>query len=146
MVAGEVVVEEFGRFVADVEARRERFARMRAEADEVTVRETSAGGGVTVTVNSTGNMTGLDIDPGTAPPVDRIADEILATMRRAQGRLAARVGDVVRYNLADDTDTVNRVTEAYRSRFPEPVDDSAEPRTAAPAGDSDDEGYDSPLW
>lgn len=146
--AGEAAIREFGRTVADIHARNERFARMRAEAEQVTVRETSPNGGVTVTVNSSGIVTDLVIDPATAPPVDRIAGEIMSTMRRAQGRLADRVGDVMRSTMGDDTDTMNRVTEIYRTSFPEPSDDDAAAGRAgasAAEDDWDDEGFGSIL-
>jgi DNA-binding protein YbaB len=114
----------FGEVLAESRGAMERFARMRAQAEQVSVTETSADGTVTVTVNSGGVLTDLKIaDQALGQPGARVAATVLTTMRQAQAQLANRMNEVMQATMADDGATVDRVLSVYRDRFPEPEPD-----------------------
>ncbi len=132
--------QSFSEVNAETRKTVERFERLRGETERVSVTETSADGSVTVTVNSGGVLTDLRItDQAAGQPGDRIAADVLATMRKAQSRLAGRVNEVMQATIGDDKDMRDRVLAVYHDRFPEP--EPTEPAKPA-AGDTwdDDSG------
>ncbi|MEV6346905.1 YbaB/EbfC family nucleoid-associated protein [Actinoplanes sp. NPDC051851] len=90
---------------------------------------TGADGAITVTVASSGNVTGLDLDDralGLGAP--GLAGEILRTMRRAQSSLADEVETAVAETVGADTETGKAILDGFTQRFP--ADEPREP--AAP--------------
>jgi len=68
--------------------------------------------------------------------------DVLATMRRAQSRLAGRVTEVMRTTIGDDKDMMDRVLAVYHDRFPDPEPDQrpagdTKPRAGGDAWDED---------
>lgn len=99
----------------------ERYRAMRAATDTIRVTESTSDGAVSVTVDATGQL----VDVTTSAAVGRRKPEeigplVLACVRRAQGRLAERVGESMRLTLGADPVT-DRIVEGYRQRFPEQV-------------------------
>lgn len=95
--------------------------------DGVTVTETAAGGAIMVTVASSGIPTDLRLgaDVGRMKP-DEIASQIMACLRRAQARLADRVGAAVTETVGDGVGAA-AIAGEYRHRFPVPPDMDGEP-------------------
>lgn len=115
----------------------QRLGQLQNQAERVSVTETSQDGWITVTVNSGGVPTDLHItDQAGAQPGARIAAQVMATMRKAQSRIADRMADVMR---ADDPELRDQVLSVYHDRFPDP-----EPPAPLP-DDPDDEGEGSIL-
>lgn len=114
---------------ADYEARLEEVQR---KAEQVTaglkaaaVTERSDDGQVTVTVNSSGNVTDLRIAPGGRQGPD-LAQSIMATMRRAQSRLADAVQHTVPATVG--TDLMAELTGQYRRAYPAPPPEPRNPQ------------------
>lgn len=100
------------------------------EATEVTVR--SAGGEVTVRVNSAGGLTDLKFHrEADGLPRAELARLVLATSRQAQAQLADRIGDLVSGVYGSDSSTAAFVTDAYASKYaaPDDADNPEEGRT-----------------
>lgn len=89
------------------------------------VTERSDDGQVTVTVNAAGNVTDLRIAPGGRQGPD-LAQSIMATMRRAQGRLA----DAIRHTVPATVGTslMTELTDQYRRTYPAPAPEPRDPR------------------
>ena len=121
----------FGEVLAETRGAMERFARMRTQAEQVSVTETSPDGHVTVTVNSGGVPTDLRItDEALSRTGAQVAAAVMATMRRAQARLGSRMSEVMQATMGEDKESMERVLNVYRDRFPEPEPD--EPQHSAP--------------
>ncbi|MGV9211030.1 YbaB/EbfC family nucleoid-associated protein [Micromonospora sp. RB23] len=91
----------------------ERVATMSATAE-------GADGAVQVTVAASGAMTDLRLDDRVLRwRADEIAAEVLAVMRRAQGRLAPQVAEAAAETVGADSETARAVVGSYESRFPE---------------------------
>jgi len=92
----------------------------------------SRDGAVRVTVDSTGvpaEIVLADAVVGWRP--DRIAAEIMATMRRAQRRLTVAVAQAAEATVGADSETGRAVLDSYDTRFAgEPADEPAEGRRA----------------
>ncbi|BCY05367.1 YbaB/EbfC family nucleoid-associated protein [Actinoplanes sp. L3-i22] len=106
-------------FQAQVEERTHETLRFSAELEAVEVTERSPGGEVTVRVNSAGGLTDLRFHP----EADRVSREELArlvldTSRRAQARLAERVGAMVAAVFGAESGTAALINEAYGKRYP----------------------------
>lgn len=98
---------------AQAQALSERVAAMSVTAD-------GAYGAVEVTVASSGAMTDLRLDDRVLRwRADQIAAEVLAVMRRAQGRLAAQVAEAAAETVGADSETARAVVGSYERRFPE---------------------------
>nr|WP_143234981.1 hypothetical protein [Actinoplanes atraurantiacus] len=60
---------------------------------------------------------------------DRLAAEILRTMRRAQAELAGAVAEIAHRTVGADSPTGRSVVSSFDSRFPRPVEgDDADDR------------------
>ncbi|WP_436524285.1 YbaB/EbfC family nucleoid-associated protein [Actinoplanes sp. HUAS TT8] len=106
-------------FQAHVDERTDRALRFSAELEAVEVTERSPGGEVTVRINSAGGLADLRIHP----EADRVSREELArlvldTSRRAQVRLAERVGEMVSSVYGTESGTAALISEAYAKRYP----------------------------
>ncbi|WP_116201348.1 YbaB/EbfC family nucleoid-associated protein [Amycolatopsis circi] len=115
------------RMVAEAKAKAERYQAMQTAAGQVSVTETGKDGLVTVTVDSSGNVTDLRVsDQIRELSGDRIAAAVLGVLRRAQARLPERLGEVMAATIGDDQATVDTIVGNYRARFPEPEPDEPE--------------------
>ncbi|MEV4823878.1 YbaB/EbfC family nucleoid-associated protein [Micromonospora sp. NPDC049275] len=112
------------RFVASWSAGiSERAARAQELSDRVAAMSATAegaDGAVQVTVAASGAMTDLRLDHRVLSwRADEIAAEVLAVMRRAQGRLAPQVAEAAAETVGADSETARAVVGSYESRFPE---------------------------
>jgi hypothetical protein len=118
--------EEVSRLISDwragVTEQANRFDATRRAIDDVSVTETAAGGAIVLTVESSGIPTDLRLgdDVARMKPA-AIATEIMNCLRRAQTRLADRVGTLVAETAGDDASAA-AIVEQYRHRFPPPPD------------------------
>ena len=107
-------------WAAGAAAKAQRYQRMQQQVAEITETDTSADGAVRVTVAASGVLTDLQLSGRVRErEPDRLAAEILAGMRRAQGRLSTRVAEVMAATVGDDEETVRSVVRSYQQRFPE---------------------------
>jgi DNA-binding protein YbaB len=100
----------------------ERAAAAQALSDRVAQLTASASdrdGFITVTVNGSGVLTDLRLAPEAARlGMERLGDEIVRTMRRAQARLAERVSDIAAQTVGPDSETARAVVSGFERRFP----------------------------
>jgi YbaB/EbfC DNA-binding family protein len=109
--------------LGQVEATREFTARVGG----LTGVAESPDGRVRVTVDRTGVPTAIDLDRAVEGwPADRLSEVIMATLRRAQLGLTARVEQAAADTVGAGSETAAAVLRPYYERFPEPAD---------PAGD-----------
>ncbi|HEX8870777.1 MAG TPA: YbaB/EbfC family nucleoid-associated protein, partial [Lentzea sp.] len=124
------------------------YQEMRAQAGHVSVTESSKDGMVTVTIDSSGNVTDLRItDRVRELSGAEVAAEVLLTMRRAQSKLPEKLAEVMAATIGDDPGTAEVIVGNYRAKFPEPPSDEPVPpaRPTRPRGDDDDFGGESVL-
>jgi hypothetical protein len=118
-------VEEWAAQVAE---KAQRYQAMQAQVAGISVTEHSGDGAVRLTVGASGVLTDLELtDRAAQVPPRQLAAQIMDTMRRAQGRLPARVAEVMQASVGDDTETVSSVVASYQQRFPEQPDDPTPP-------------------
>lgn len=104
---------------SQVSGRAEAAAALADRVAGLTASATGADGAVTVTVASSGNMTGLALAEG----VQRLggaelAAQIMRVMRRAQAGLCDRVAEAVDETVGADTETGRAVLASFAQRFP----------------------------
>ncbi|WP_439657597.1 YbaB/EbfC family nucleoid-associated protein [Lentzea sp. HUAS TT2] len=112
--------QEIARWAALVTARAEKFRALDRDVGAVTVTETSRDGVVRVTVDASGVLRQLELS-------DRIrefsgqtlAAHVLATLRRAQARIADEMSSLTADLAADDPAAAAAMVAGYRRRFPE---------------------------
>jgi hypothetical protein len=99
-------------------------------ADRVAALTSSAdggGGGIRVTVTSSGVLTGLELKDSVQRMAGKdLAGEILRVMHRAQAGLVDRVAAAVDETVGADSETGRAVLDSFAQRFP------AEPEPVAP--------------
>lgn len=116
------------RWVAQAQAKAQRYQAMQAAVGQVSVTESSKDGLVTVTVDSAGNVTDLRItDRVKEMSGSQVSSAVLSTLRRAQSRLPERLGEVMAATIGDDQQTMDTIVGNYRSKFPEPEPDEPKP-------------------
>jgi DNA-binding protein YbaB len=123
-------------WVAQAKAKAERYQEMRVQAQQINVTDTE--GPVTVTIDSSGNVTDLRIKDH-----DELAKAVLLTMRRAQAKLPEKLAEVMAETIGDDRQTVDTIVGTYRAKFPEPLTDENPP--PPPKSDDDDESFGSVM-
>jgi DNA-binding protein YbaB len=121
-------------WVAQAKAKAERYQEMRVRAQQISVTHTE--GPVTVTIDSSGNVTHLRVKDH-----DELARAVLLAMRRAQARLPEELSGVMAETIGDDKQTVDTIVGNYRAKFPEPQTDEKPP----PRPKNDDDGFDSVM-
>src|SRR3954453_15770636 len=105
-------------WVADAKAKAERYQEMRAQAQQVSATESSKDGLVTVTVDSSGNVSDLRIpDRSRELSGAEVAAAVLGTMRRAQAKLPEQLAAVMAETIGEDTRTVDTIVGNYRAKF-----------------------------
>ena len=114
---------------AGIEERAARARQLAARLGALTAGARSADGLVSVTVGSSGAITGLELKEGIRDrPADDTARAILATVRAAQASLTAAVTAAAAETVGADSETGKAVIASYVSRqdSPEAVQDSPE--------------------
>ncbi|MBB4690066.1 YbaB/EbfC family nucleoid-associated protein [Paractinoplanes abujensis] len=100
----------------------EQAAATQSMADQVSRLESTASDRerlVRVTVDGSGCVTGLELEPEARRyDMDRLAKEILRTMRQAQARLTEQVAAIAERTVGVDTPTGRAVVSGFESRFP----------------------------
>jgi DNA-binding protein YbaB len=122
-------------WVAQAKAKAERYQEMRVQAQQISVTLTE--GPVTVTIDSSGNVTSLRVKDH-----DELANAVLLAMRRAQAALPEKLAEVMAETIGDDKQTVDTIVGNYRAKFPEPQTDGNPP---PPPRTDDDDGFDSVM-
>ncbi|MFF1607764.1 YbaB/EbfC family nucleoid-associated protein [Amycolatopsis sp. NPDC058278] len=116
------------RWVAQAKEKAQRYQAMQAAVGQVSVTESGRDGMVTVTVDSAGNVTDLQItDRVRELSGTQVATAVLTTLRRAQSRLPDRLAEVMAGTIGDDQQTVDTIVGNYRAKFPEPEPEEPEP-------------------
>ena len=94
----------------------------RLQAKSITVE--SPGGEVRLTVDSTGGLSALDFGSAARGlALERLAEVVLQTSRRAQAKLAESMGELVSQVYGSGSPTATFVAQAYADRFPAPAGD-----------------------
>jgi DNA-binding protein YbaB len=100
----------------------ERAAATQSLADQVARLTVSASGPdrtITVTVDGSGGMTDLRLaSEAGGRDMERLAEEIMRTMRRAQAALAERVAAIAEQTVGSDSETARTVVSSFERRFP----------------------------
>ena len=101
------------------------LARQLAEqVAQVSLTAANQDGSVEVTVDSAGAMTGLRLSEATRKrPADELSQEILTVMRRAQAKLAARVGDIAATTVGADSESGRALVATFEQRYPVEITD-----------------------
>jgi DNA-binding protein YbaB len=123
-----------------------RYQAAHERTEEIRLTAATSDGSVRVTVRADGSVTGLEL-AGSARtmPLEELSAQILATMRRAQAKIADQVATVLTEEIgAEDPQTRTAMVSELRSRFPDPdVDEDEpapeEPRDQAGGGDEEDD-------
>jgi len=111
-------------WVGQVNAQAERSVELSRRVAALTASAEGRDGAIRVTVGSTGQVERLDLDNRVHElSGPRLAQEIMAVMRRAQGALSGRVADEVRATVGEDTETGRAVIQSFDTRFPAPRDE-----------------------
>jgi hypothetical protein len=75
---------------------------------------------ITITVNGSGVVEDLRLHAGAARQgMDRLAEEIMRTMRQAQAALAGLVAAIAAETVGADSETGRAVVSSFERRFPE---------------------------
>src|SRR5262245_40658094 len=127
MLSSNEIEAQIAEWRSGVTEQAQRFDAARRAIDEVSVTETAAGGAIMVTIASSGIPTDLRLgdDVGRMKP-DQIAAQIMTCLRRAQARLAERVGAVVAERVGD-TAGAAAIADEYQHRFPALPEEATEP-------------------
>ncbi|NJC68809.1 YbaB/EbfC family nucleoid-associated protein [Planosporangium thailandense] len=111
-------------WAASVSARAQAARELSERVSMLSVSASSRDGAVEVTVAGSGVMTDLRLDERVRNwPADRIAAQVMAVMRRAQGSLAGRVAEIAEETVGADSETGRAVVDGFARRFPLPPDD-----------------------
>ncbi|MFB9688253.1 YbaB/EbfC family nucleoid-associated protein [Amycolatopsis plumensis] len=121
-------------WVAQAKEKARRYQAMQAAVGQVSVTESGGDGLVTVSVDSAGNVTDLQLtDRVRELSGAQVAKAVLTTLRRAQSRLPERLADVMADTIGDDQRTVDTIVGNYRAKFPAP---QPEPEESEPAAEN----------
>ena len=118
---------------SQVSGRAEAAAALADRVAGLTASATGADGAVTVTVASSGNVTGLAL----ADSVQRLggaalAAQIMSVMRRAQAGLCDRVAEAVDETVGAGTETGRAVLANFARRFPAETGEARAPVMPSP--------------
>lgn len=118
MAGGDEWIDEW---ISSISERTAQARQLSERMSALSVSASTSDGAISVTVSSSGVPTDLRLSESVmAWPVQRIAAEILAVMRKAQSRLAAKVGEVAAQTGGADSPTVQALVDGLRQRFPKP--------------------------
>jgi hypothetical protein len=103
---------------AGIEERAARAKELSARLSRLSARARSDDRLVTVTVGSSGDLVGLELDERTRQrPAAETARTILKTLRAAQARLTAAVADATAETVGADSATGRAVIASYTGRL-----------------------------
>ncbi|MCA1229316.1 YbaB/EbfC family nucleoid-associated protein [Saccharopolyspora sp. 6M] len=130
-------------WVTGVEEKARRYEAVREETEQIRLTATGPDGRVKVTVRADGGLTGTEFSEKIrSMPLDELSAQILGTIRKAQGDIASRVGEVMSEQLGDeDRQTRSLMLDNLRDRVPEEPDEpeAEAPGSATWAAPEDDE-------
>ncbi|MEU1952719.1 YbaB/EbfC family nucleoid-associated protein [Nocardia rhamnosiphila] len=113
-------IEGVAQMAADAERRAQRFAELQERMTALTATESGAGGRVGVTVDSSGVPIAIDLAPGVREMDSRVLSaEILACMRRAQGKLRPGIAGLV-HDIVGEDPAGAALVDGFDRRFPAP--------------------------
>ena len=121
--------EEWGRsWNSQASGRAEATAALADRVAGLAASATGGDGAIHVSVNSSGNVTELELDDRARrlPGAD-LAAEIMLTMRRAQAGLGERVAAAVEETVGAESETGRAVLESFVQRFPAVPDEPVTP-------------------
>ncbi|MQA11539.1 MAG: hypothetical protein GEU98_23905 [Pseudonocardiaceae bacterium] len=137
--------------LAREDVRAERYTDAQHRIAQVRCAESSRDGSLRVTVDSAGALTDLRIaDSPYVSNGQRLAAEILATIRRAQSHIPERIAEILRTTVGDETELTNTVVSTFSERYPASEEDPSAPdatnqpaprRRAAQHDEPDDDDY-----
>jgi DNA-binding protein YbaB len=111
-------------WAASVSARAQAAQELSERVSMLSVSASGGDGAVEVTVAGSGVMTDLRLDDRVLRwPAEKIATQVMAVMRRAQGLLSTRVGEIADETVGADSETGRAVVEGFARRFPARPDD-----------------------
>lgn len=130
-----------------IQAKMKQADQISQAAREVRVTQRSNDGAVSVTVDSGGNVSALDLtDAALRKQPAQLSAEILGIMRSAQAQIATRMQEAMAPVLGEDSATMNAIMGGYREKFPQPPEpDQAEPPRRAPQP-SDEDDFQGHNW
>lgn len=118
---------------SQVSGRAEAAAALADRVAGLTSSATGEDGAITVTVASSGNVTGLMLqDRVQRLPGADLSAGILQVMRRAQAGLSERVAEAVDETVGADTETGRAVLDSFAQRFPADADEPGAPIMPSP--------------
>lgn len=130
---GNEQVQELADWAEKLQQQARRYGELQDQLSNTSVTETSANGGVRITVDSNGvptELTVTDRAQGMSPA--EITSALSQTLARAQARLRDRVSELASSVVGDD-EPANNIVQGYKNRFPDPVDQE---RPHTPASDN----------
>ncbi|WP_431952843.1 YbaB/EbfC family nucleoid-associated protein [Nocardia lijiangensis] len=117
--------EDLAQYATDLEQKARRYGELQGRMTAVSASASSAGGRVSVTVDSTGVPTAIDLSSGArSMEPAALSAEILSCMRKAQVKLRAEVADVVHATVGNDSAGAS-IIAALDERFPDPEPEAA---------------------
>ncbi|MEU0505857.1 YbaB/EbfC family nucleoid-associated protein [Nocardia sp. NPDC005998] len=125
--------EDLAELAQDFERQAKRYEELQGRMTALAVTESSAGGRVSVTVDSNGVPTAITLSTSTrgmAPAT--VSAEIMSCMRRAQAKLRTDVVELVRDMVGDDPAGA-AIVEGFTRRFPESSETGSAEHYAPPA-------------
>jgi hypothetical protein len=103
----------------------ERFGRMQAEIESISVTESSRDGAVTVTVGSSGLLENLELGENAGNrPMAKLAAEIMRTVQLAQAKIPELMQQVAADTVGEDDTAVQHMLGQAKRFFPEAPEDS----------------------
>ena len=106
-------------WVGQVNAQAARSVELSRRVAALTGSAQGRDGAIRLTVGSAGQVERLELDDRVHElSGPRLAEEILAIIRRAQADLSGRVAEQVRHTVGEDTETGRAVLQSFESRFP----------------------------
>lgn len=102
-------------------AKSERFGAVRRQVESSVIDEESPDGVVKVSVRASGALAGLQLSDRArelSPP--QLASLVMATVGRAQGRIAGRVRQIARDNGVGEDPATSTMVARFAEEFPEP--------------------------
>ncbi|MEU7765139.1 YbaB/EbfC family nucleoid-associated protein [Nocardia sp. NPDC049190] len=119
--------ESFAQLAEDFERRAGRFQQLQERMTALTITESSGGGRVSVTVDSNGVPTAINLSArsrGQDPAV--LSAEIMSCMRQAQSTLRTQVTELVQRTVGAD-EAGAAIIDQFAQRFPDPESDPVAP-------------------
>ncbi|GIE76261.1 hypothetical protein Aph02nite_22110 [Actinoplanes philippinensis] len=113
--------EWLGSWASQVDARAQRAVELSRRVAALTGTAEGRDGAIRVRVGSSGQVEALDLDDRVHElSGPRLADEIMAVIRRAQSALSAQVVEQVRATVGADSEAGRAVIDSFEARFPAP--------------------------